>query len=177
MIHSFLSFLEFPGLTSMSSAMVSMCLKKAWGGRGQVICQVTYLLTTLKKTASYWQLKQTDKGDYWQHFNYCNTIAIGHMDIAILLWYCNYYCNSIAIVFRNVVLNALHFKKCLRSSGQYRYWGTQWMARLYWWFKNQDAKNARCSRWIVFSFFFTFLWPWKSNLVSLFSKEVKMLEV
>ena len=47
----------------MSSAMVSMCLKKAWGGRGQVICQVTYLLTTLKKTASYWQLKQTDKGD------------------------------------------------------------------------------------------------------------------
>ena len=31
------------------------------------------------------------------------------------------------------------------------------MARLYWWFKNQDAKNARCSRWIVFSFFFTLI--------------------
>ena len=37
------------------------------------------------------------------------------------------------------------------------YWGTQWMARLYWWFKNQDAKNARCSRWIAFGFFFTLI--------------------
>ena len=58
------------------------------------------------------------------------------------------------------------------------------MAQPYWWFKNQvqDAKNARCSRWIVVGFFFTFIVTlkikseWKK--VSLFnSKEVKMLEV
>ena len=55
------------------------------------------------------------------------------------------------------------------------------MARSYWWFKNQDAKNARWSTWIVFSFFFTFIVTmkitsgWKK--VSLFAKEVKMLEV
>ena len=51
------------------------------------------------------------------------------------------------------------------------------MARPYWWFKNQDAKNARCSRWIVCSFFFTFMVTlkiksgWKK--VSLFSKYVR----
>ena len=56
------------------------------------------------------------------------------------------------------------------------------MARLYRWFKNQGAKTARCSRWIVFSSaFFTFIVTskiksgWKK--VSLFYKEVKMLEV
>ena len=38
----------------------------------------------------------------------------------------------------------------LRSSSQYRHWGTKWMARPY-----LDTKNARSSRWIVFSLFFT----------------------
>ena len=54
------------------------------------------------------------------------------------------------------------------------------MARPYWWFKNQEAKYARCSWWIVFSFFFTFIVNLKINLVekkvSPFSK-VKMLAV
>ena len=41
-----------------------------------------------------------------------------------------------------------------------------------------DAKNARCSRWIVFSFFSTFInCDLGGKKVSLFSKEVKMLEV
>ena len=54
------------------------------------------------------------------------------------------------------------------------------MARPYWWFKNQDAKNATRRRWIVFSFFFTVIVTlkiksrWKK--VSLFSKEAEMLE-
>ena len=32
------------------------------------------------------------------------------------------------------------------------------MAQPYWWFKNQDAKNSRCSRRIVLGFFFTFIY-------------------
>ena len=54
------------------------------------------------------------------------------------------------------------------------------MAQLYWWFKNQDAKNAKCSRWIVFSFFFYLFVAlkiksgWKKG-VFIF-QEVKMLE-
>ena len=70
-----------------------------------------------------------------------------------------YYTVSQSVSFQECLylLNALHLKKYLRSSSQCRYWGAQWMARPYWWFKNQDAKNARCSRWIVFSFFVTFI--------------------
>ena len=48
------------------------------------------------------------------------------------------------------------------------------MLQPYWWFKNQDTKNARCSTRIVLGFFFTFIWVEK---VFLFSKQVKMLEV
>ena len=113
------------------------------------------------------------RGDYLGHFNYCNCTAIGHMDIAILLWWCRYYCNSIAIVFGNV---CIYLKKNLRSSSQYRYWGTQWMAWPYCWFKNQNAKNARYmySRRIVLGFFFTFIWVEKGVFIF---QQVKMLEV
>ena len=126
-------------------------------------------------------LSAATKVDYWGHFNYCSCFAIGHMDIAILLWYCRYYivyCNSFQECL--YLLNALHLKKYQRSSSQYRYWGTQWMALPYWWFKNQDAKNARCNRWIVFSFFFIFIVTlrvksgWKK--VFLFSKKLKCLK-
>ena len=51
----------------------------------------------------------------------------------------------------------------------------------YWLFTNQDAINARSSRWIAFSFFFAFIVTLKIKSwwekVSLYSKEVKMLEV
>ena len=40
------------------------------------------------------------------------------------------------------VLNALHFKKYLSSSQIQVLIGTQWMARPYWWFKNQDATSV-----------------------------------
>ena len=47
------------------------------------------------------------------------------------------------------------------------------MVRPHWWFKNQDAKNARRSRWIYCDLE-NHIWVEK---VSLLSKEVKKLEV
>ena len=48
------------------------------------------------------------------------------------------------------------------------------MAQPYCWFENKDTKNARCSRWIVLGFIFTFIWV---EIGVYISKQVKMLEV
>ena len=75
---------------------------------GSVICDpggVNWFSNLLSCTTA--KERWLTRGDYWENYKYCDSIAIVHMAIAMVL---RYYCDSIAIVLKSsFLLNFFYF--------------------------------------------------------------------